>query len=271
MPEFLVPDPFSAFFLFCFVVGLAFVLVSALMGMGQDLAHFPILHQGHVDVGIGNHGAGGGRAGAGDGAHAGAADIGHGQAGAHAQAGAHGHGAHADASATPTVSASPLNLMTVMAFLVWFGGTGYVLYAVYGVFLPLSLLAAVAAGGLAGWLVYLFLVKVLLPGTLAGDLRGQTVIGSTARVTIPIKAGRVGEVVYTLEGGRHSDGARSVDGQPIGHDKEVVIVRYERGIAYVQEWDRFRDDLEGMPASRESALAGHDGQPSAQEADSEKE
>jgi hypothetical protein len=255
MPEFLVPDLFSGFFLFCFVVGLAFVLISALMGMGQDLAHLPGLHHGAVDVGAG---VDGGHAGdlhtAGD---AGGADHGHADA------------THADSAARPTVSASPLNLMTVMAFLTWFGGAGYVLYTVYGVFLPISLLVAVAAGGLAAWLIFLFLVKVLLPGTLAGDLRFQSVIGSLARVTMPIQAGRIGEIVYTLEGARHSDGARSVDGQPIERGKEVVIVRFEQGIAYVQEWDRFRDDLEGLEPLRGRASAGREGQPSAREADLE--
>jgi hypothetical protein len=135
------------------------------------------------------------------------------------------------------------------------------------VFLPLSLIGAVAAGLLAGWLVYLFLVRVLLPGTIAGDLRAQSLVGTAARVTIPIRGDRVGEIVYTLQGARHSDGARSVDGKSIERDKEVVIVRYERGIAYVEEWERFRDDLEGMPDPDAALLPGRDGQQPAAEAD----
>jgi membrane protein implicated in regulation of membrane protease activity len=262
VPEFLVPDPFSAFFLICFFLGVVFVLLSAVMGATQDLGHFPGLHHG---VGNGGDAAAAGHSGqvghVGDVGHAG--DVGHG----HSEAGS----VYAHASnAQPVASASPLNLMTVMAFLTWFGGAGYILYTVFGIFLPLSLLAAVAAGALAGWLVYMFLVKVLLPGTTAGDLRAQSLIGTVAHVSIPIPEGRVGEIVYTLEGARHSDGAKAVDGRALERDKEVVIIRYERGIAYVQEWERFLDEVEGMPASRNGLPAGPPGQQSAGSADSER-
>lgn len=263
MPVFLVPDPFSAFFLICFLLGVVFVLASAVLGATQDLGHLPGLPQIHVgDVGHGGSGAG----------HVG--DVGHaGDVGGQGHAGGVGHangaaGEHAGV-APPNTSASPLNLMTLMAFLTWFGGAGYILYTLNGVFLPLSLLVAVAAGALAGWLVFLFLVKVLLPGTIAGDLRAQSLIGTVAHVSIPIPSGRVGEIVYTLEGARHSDGARTVDGKPLERDKEVVIIRYERGIAYVEEWDQFRDEIEGMPHPGEPLPPGRDGKPSADEAGTE--
>ncbi len=265
MPEFLVPDPFSAFFLICFLVGVVFVLASAALGAFQDIGHFPGLHLGHV----GDAGHAGGHVG----------DMGHvghaGDVGAHGHAGDMGH-AHADASAAghadagrPTSSASPLNLMTLMAFLTWFGGAGYILYTVNGLFLPLSLLLAAAAGVLAGWLVFLFLVKVLLPGTIAGELRARSLVGTVAHVSIPIPEGRVGEIVYTLEGARHSDGARTVDGRPLERDKEVVVIRYERGIAYVEEWEKFRDEIEGLPPPDGRLSSGTDGKESAERADGE--
>ena len=235
MPEFIVPDPFSAFFLICFFVGVVFVLASAGLGMTHDLGHLPGLHLGHF----------------GEFGHAGhAGDLGADHVGGHA--GNVGHAGDAGHSAAGQPSASPLNLMTLMAFVTWFGGVGYLLYTLYGIFLPLSLLGAVAAGALAAWLVFLFLVKVLLPGTTAGDLRDQSLIGTVAHVSIPIQSGRVGEIVYTLEGARHSDGAKAVDGRPLERDKEVVIIRYERGIAYVEEWDQFRDEIEGMPSSEKA-------------------
>jgi len=269
VPEFPVPDPVSAFFLICFFLGVVFVLASAVMGATQDIGHFPGLHHGQVDVGAGGHAAGPGHVG----------DVGHGGGAAvHGHAADFGHG-HGDAGAAqghsggarPEVSASPLNLMTMMAFLTWFGGAGYILYTVFGVFLPLTLLLAVAAGALAGWLVFMFLVKVLLPGTAAGDLRAQSLVGTIARVSIHIPEGRVGEIVYTLEGARHSDGARSLDGRPLDRDKEVVIIRYERGIAYVEEWDRYIDEIEGLPASRDGLAAGRPGQQAAESADPDRD
>jgi hypothetical protein len=45
-----------------------------------------------------------------------------------------------------------------------------------------------------------------------------------------------------MGGTRRSDGARSLDGSPIQRDAEVVIVRYERGIAYVQPWNAFVEE-----------------------------
>jgi hypothetical protein len=58
-------------------------------------------------------------------------------------------------------------------------------------------------------------------------------------VTVPIALGQTGEIVYTQGGSRHSDGARSAEGKPIEHGAEVVVVRYERGIAYVEPWGSF--------------------------------
>ena len=81
----------------------------------------------------------------------------------------------------------------------------------------------------------------------------------------------MGEVVYTLEGARHSDGARSLDGRALERDKEVVIIRYERGIAYVEEWDRYMDEIEGMPASRDGLPAGRPGQQAAESADPDRD
>jgi membrane protein implicated in regulation of membrane protease activity len=229
---FAVPDAFAAFYLICFLVGLVFVLVSAALGLAHDVTHIPGLSHGHV----GGAGAHVGHALGADGAHA-AGHVGHAGAGA-------GHAGHAsgEGRGVSSIPASPFNLMTVMAFLTWFGGAGYILHAVYGVFLPLTLIGAVAAGLLAGWLVFMFLVRVLLPGTAGPDPRDYEVVGNLGHVSIGIEPDGIGEVVYTLGGARHSDGARSLDGLPIPHGTEVVIVRYERGIAYVEPWDRY---LEG--------------------------
>jgi hypothetical protein len=68
------------------------------------------------------------------------------------------------------------------------------------------------------------------------DYREQGVLG---RLTSSIRAGGVGEVVYTLGGARRVDGAKSVGGEPLDKGTEVVIHRVERGIAYVERWDEF--------------------------------
>jgi hypothetical protein len=238
---FAAPDALSAFYLVCFLIGLVFVVLSAFLGLAHDVTHIPGLHHGgHIgDVG-GGHGHADVGAGHGHAGHFGHADIGVGHAAAHDGANEGGR-AGSDSRVAAGASASPLNLMTAMAFLIWFGGAGYILHAIYGVFVPLGLLGAVAAGLLAGWLVFMFLIKVLLPGTASPDPATFEVVGQLGHISIGIGAGGLGEVVYTLGGARHSDGARSLDDQPIEHGTEVVIVRYEKGIAYVQPWERFVD------------------------------
>lgn len=229
---FAIPDAFAAFYLTCFLLGLVFIIVSALAGLSHDTFHLPGLHHGAVtDAGhVGDVGHAGHVGHVGDVGHAGA-----GHAGDVAHAGAGG----TEGRSAPPANASPLNLMTIMAFLTWFGGAGYILHAILGWFMPFSLIGAVAAGLIAGWLVFLFLVKILLPGSVSIDPREREAVGNLARVTLAIEPGQAGEIVYTMAGARHSDGARAIDGQPISQETEVVIVRYEKGIAFVEPWQQF--------------------------------
>ena len=43
-------------------------------------------------------------------------------------------------------------------------------------------------------------------------------------------------------GTRRVSGARSEDGAAVAKGTEVVIIRYERGIAYVRPWAEFAED-----------------------------
>jgi hypothetical protein len=54
--------------------------------------------------------------------------------------------------------------------------------------------------------------------------------------------------MYTRNGVRRSDGARSIDGIAIGPGEDVVIVDFANGIATVQRWREFVGDA--SPASR---------------------
>ena len=57
---------------------------------------------------------------------------------------------------------------------------------------------------------------------------------------MPIRAGGTGELIYSQEGTRRVAGARSEDGAAIPKGAEVVVTRYEKGIAYVRAVGRFR-------------------------------
>jgi len=49
--------------------------------------------------------------------------------------------------------------------------------------------------------------------------------------------------MYEQLGARRSVPARSEDGEAIGKEEEVFVVRYEKGIAYVRPWAEARDQI----------------------------
>jgi hypothetical protein len=56
---------------------------------------------------------------------------------------------------------------------------------------------------------------------------------------MPIRENGTGEIIFSLAGARRCSGARSDDGKGIEKGAEVVIERYEKGIAYVKRWEEF--------------------------------
>jgi hypothetical protein len=224
-------DPVSAIFLICFFVGVLYVLATAAMGLGQDALHLPAFGGDHghghdIAAGGSAHGA----ADAAGGVHGSGADV-HG--GSHIASSGHGNGVTGGAAYTP----SPISLFNAMAFLTCFGAAGYILRTAVDLWWPLSLVGALGAGFLAAWGTWLFLARVLIPGARA--VGADQLVGKVATVTTGLPAGGIGEILYTLGGARHSDGARSLDGTPIPRGTEVVITRVEKGIAYVDTWEHF--------------------------------
>ena len=161
-------------------------------------------------------------------------DAGHDGGGPDAgDAGGDGHG-H-DASDGP----SPLNLQTVTAFLTFFGGVGYLLTATAGVGPGLALVGATAGGLAGGLIIFLFLARVLVAGQRFVSPDSSRLDGTVATVSMAIRPGGTGEIVFSRDGARRSEGARSATGEGIPAGTEVVVVRYERGLAYVEPWASF--------------------------------
>jgi membrane protein implicated in regulation of membrane protease activity len=230
-------DGLAAFFLVCFFVGLLFTIGSFLLGLGHDAAgahggdaggDAGHLHLGDHHIHLGGHG------------HAGAAGD---------QAGAGEHAAPQSGGRGQWQQGGPsfFNLSTAMAFLTWFGGAGFILRVYYGAWLLVALAAASLAGLVGGALVFLFLSRVLYASQRILDPRDYFLPGTLARVTSAIRAGGIGEIVYTKGDTRQVAGARSVDGSAIERGVEVVIMRYERGLAYVQRWDELMQTEEEQP------------------------
>ena len=155
-----------------------------------------------------------------------------------------GHGGHAHGGG----QMSPINGFTVVAFLCWFGGTGYLL--THGHLFGTVIVCAFAAlSGFAGaGLVYWFLAKVLLPRERTLEPADTPMVGVLGRVTAAVPRQGVGEMLYTQNGARRSMPICSEDGQSIVRNAEVVVLRYQRGIGYVRRWDELQHSLLGDDA-----------------------
>jgi hypothetical protein len=152
---------------------------------------------------------------------------------------AHGGGGHAAPAHAGggRGGASPFNFATAMAFVAWFGGVGYLLCA-HSTFASVAILGLAIASGIAGGgVVFAFLSKVLLRREAALDPADFAVIGVLGRVSAAIRDGGTGEITYSQGGTRRSIGARCDGEGRIDRGCEVVVTRYEKGLAYVRPWD----------------------------------
>jgi hypothetical protein len=195
----------SDFYLICFLVGFSLSVISFLAGA----AHLHLPFKLHFPF----HGA-----------H----QVGHPM----------GHHAASTVSGKGSAHMSWFNAFTMMAFLAWFGGTGYILTRESHLVALVSLGIATAAGLFAAWVVFKVMARLMKEtGEMFDwDYRHEGAVGT---VSIGIRPDATGEVIFEQHGIRRSAGARSEDGTAIEKGSEVVISRYEKGIAYVTKWEEF--------------------------------
>jgi hypothetical protein len=169
----------------------------------------------------------------------------------------HVHGAHGGAAkGVRGGHASPINGFTLLAFLCWFGGTGYLLHHanIFGAALVLlfSALSGLAGGGLVFW----FLAGVLMPNERTLEAADTEITGVVGHLSSTVRKHGVGEMLYTQNGSRRSAAVRSEDGSAIERGTEVIVMRYAKGIAYVRRWDEFEHglltDAPSLPGSRQT-------------------
>jgi membrane protein implicated in regulation of membrane protease activity len=147
----------------------------------------------------------------------------------------HLHFHHAGASHSGGLG--KFNFGTIAAFLTWFGGAGYILSNWGRLGLALILVAAIAVGLIGAAIIFIFAAKVLAPGDRALDPADYRIIGALGTVASPVRPGGTGEMIFVQQGRRSAVPIRSESGSPIPAGREVVVTRYENGIAYVREWE----------------------------------
>ncbi len=191
------------FYLVCFAIGFLLSAVSFIAGgMHWHLPHFPNA-AGHVGAGH--------------------APVGHGGRGASAH--------------TRQGSVSPYNFVTLTAFLAWFGGTGFLITRFSSIWFALGLLIAIAAGMVGAGIVFLFLSRVLVSREENMDSADYEMVGVLGRISMPIREDGTGEIIYSQAGTRRTCGARSENGAAVEKGAEIVVTRYDKGIAYVRLWE----------------------------------
>jgi hypothetical protein len=213
----------SDFYLICFAVGFCFSFFSFIFGGSRfGRLHLPHFHGhgiGHVPVAHG--------------------PVAHGPAGGTKVGGTvHSGGSGA---AQRGVSVSPFNPPVLAAFLAWFGGTGYLLTRFSALWVGMGLFVAVLSGLVGGGIIFLFLSKVLISEDECLDPADFEMVGVLGRLSVPIREGGTGELIYSQAGTRRVCGARSEEGTAVAKGTEVVVTRYEKGIAYIRLWS----DLSG--------------------------
>ena len=201
----------SDFYLLCFLVGFSLSVLSFLAGA----VHIHLPFRIHLPFHAAHHAGG-------------------------LPAGGQGHGVGLKSVAVKSGGhVSWFNASTLLAFLAWFGGVGYILTK-HSHFMAAAILGfAFLAGLFAGLLVFQFmarLVKATSAPMLDWDYRVEGTVGT---VSMPIRANGTGEVIFEQDGARKSVGARSEDGTSLANGTEVVIARYDDGIAYVKRWEEF--------------------------------
>ncbi len=133
--------------------------------------------------------------------------------------------------------ANLFNVSSILAFVTWFGGVGYLARNGLGWNWFFSLLLAIAGGLFAGWLVFLFIRKVLRSPDDTLNPKDYEQVGVLARVTSSIRPGGVGEIVWEQRGTRMVTSAKAASAESIGRGTEVLVLRVERGMAVVEPFE----------------------------------
>jgi membrane protein implicated in regulation of membrane protease activity len=195
-----------------FLIGFALSFLSFLLGSFDF--HFPSLHMdggGHFHL---------------DGLHPG--DAGH---AGHSSGDGHGQ------------QLSLFNFGTISAFLAWFGGTGYLLTKYSSLWVGFVMLISSLIGLIGAAVIFLFVAKVLMRSETPLNPADYQMVGVLGAVIVPIReGGGTGEIVFSQAGARRCAGARSEDAAAIPKGAEVIVTRYEKGIAYVKRWEDLAGD-----------------------------
>jgi len=225
----------SDYYLVCFIVGLALSAISFLLGNLHIHLHMPF-HMHLPGMGHGPH-------------------IGMGHAGHVHMGGAHAPSAHAGGAPQSHAGSAGgelpyINFGTITAFLAWFGGMGFLLSRHTHLYFWSALAISVMVGLCGSTIVFMAVSKLLVAHEHVLDAYENHPLGALGRVVSGIREGGTGEIIFYGGGRRMTCGARAEDGSAVAKGTEVVVTRYEKGIAYVRTWDDANAEVDAVNSSR---------------------
>ena len=165
-----------------------------------------------------------------------------------------GHGGHGGGSAHGQGSFPVFNPMTIAVFLAWFGGAGYLLVHFRHVWAFAGLMIASLAGLIGASIVFLFAAKYLMAYEHTMDQADYEMTGVLARISGTVRKGGTGEIIFEQEGARKACAARSENHEELKRGEEVIVTRFEKGVAYVRRWSEMAGEVGILPEEEEKSL-----------------
>ena len=206
------------FYMGCFIIGFLFTAFSFLSGTLHLHLHFP----GHGHFHVGGHGT-----------------ASHGAA----------RGGTARSGNFPF-----LNPATIAVFLAWFGGTGFLLVHLRHIWVFAGLVLASLAGITGASIVFFFVAKFLMAEDHTLDPADFEMVGVLGTVSNIIRDGGTGEIIFAQQGQRKACPARGEAPEEIVRGEEVVVTKYEGGVAYVRRWNEMAERVGILPEEKENSL-----------------
>ena len=146
------------------------------------------------------------------------------------------------------------NPMTISVFLAWFGGTGYLLVHLRHIWVFAGLVFSTLSGLVGAGVVFVFAAKYFMAHESSLDPMDFEMVGVLGQVSGSIRSRGTGEIIFVQEGARKACAARSEEGEEIRRGEEVVVTRFDQGVAYVRRWSELAEKAGVMPEEEEKSL-----------------
>lgn len=195
-------DLINAVYIICMTLGILLSIMALIFGSGHGAAHTPHGSFSHSAVHIDHHGS-------------------------------------VSQEGLSSSNVPLLNINALFAFLIGFGAAGLIAYGILKGAI-LSLIPAIVMGGL-----FWYIVRKLLSSMLKGQSKFLTtslddIIGVTGTVSSVISDQRVGEVIYTIEGGTRAIPAKHKHLGDVQKGENVVIIGIVNGVAMIIKSSEFK-------------------------------